>query len=293
MRLNLSHLLGRRASTRPVSRRPATSFFRPRLEGLEDRTVPSAAPVAAPALGPALFGPLAPAHQQSAVLPLSITGVSIQNGQLVANGLLGNQTFTAPLTLSNATSSTAGAAADPATPILNLHVGAIHLNLLGLTVDTSQICLDITAQSGPGNLLGNLLSDVSHLLDQGSSLGSILGGLTSAQQTTLTGGLSSVLNGALGAVNSSSALAGVTTSPTGNILHLSVGPVDLNLLGLNVHLDNCANGPVTVDVGAQPGPGNLLGNLLSNLTHLFDHPHNLRALDIALAQLVNRVEGLI
>jgi len=205
----------------------------------------------------------------------------------MANGLLGNQTFTAPLTLSNAASSTA------ATPILTLHIDPIHLNLLGLTVDTSPICLDITAQSGPGNLLGNLLTNVSNLLNQGSSLGSILGGLTGAQQTTLTSGLSSLVNGALGAVNSPTALAGVTTGATQNILHLSLGPVNLNLLGLNVHLDNCTNGPVTVDVGAQPGPGNVLGNLLGNVAHLLDRIHNVQVLDMALAGLVNRVEGLL
>jgi len=33
--------------------------------------------------------------------------------------------------------------------------------------------LVITAQSGPGDLLGNLLCAVAHLLDSGSSLGSL------------------------------------------------------------------------------------------------------------------------
>ncbi len=38
----------------------------------------------------------------------------------------------------------------------------------------------------------------------------------------------------------------------------------------DVELDNCDNGPVTVAVTAQPGPGNLLGNLLSDVTHILD-----------------------
>ena len=53
--------------------------------------------------------------------------------------------------------------------ILHLTVGPIDLNLLGLMVHTNQIVVDITAQSGPGNLLGNLLCSVAHLLDSSAS----------------------------------------------------------------------------------------------------------------------------
>lgn len=69
-------------------------------------------------------------------------------------------------------------------PILNLVLGPLHLNLLGLVVDLSQVTLTITAVSGPGNLLGNLLCSVAHLLDSGASatalanaLNKLLGGL--------------------------------------------------------------------------------------------------------------------
>jgi len=57
-------------------------------------------------------------------------------------------------------------------PILDLMVGPINLNLLGLVVETSQICLNISSQSGPGNLLGNLLCSLTGLLDNGANLGS-------------------------------------------------------------------------------------------------------------------------
>jgi hypothetical protein len=50
-------------------------------------------------------------------------------------------------------------------PILDLDIGAIHLDLLGLVVDLAPIHLDITAESGPGNLLGNLLCALVGLLD--------------------------------------------------------------------------------------------------------------------------------
>jgi hypothetical protein len=58
--------------------------------------------------------------------------------------------------------------------ILNLELGPLDLNLLGLVVHLNQIVLDIDAQSGPGNLLGNLLCSVAGLLDNPSGLAQIL-----------------------------------------------------------------------------------------------------------------------
>lgn len=49
--------------------------------------------------------------------------------------------------------------------ILNLKLGPLHLNLLGLVVNLNRVHLTITAVRGPGNLLGNLLCAVAHLLD--------------------------------------------------------------------------------------------------------------------------------
>lgn len=59
--------------------------------------------------------------------------------------------------------------------ILTLSIGAIHLNLAGLVVDLNPILLNITAQSGPGNLLGNLLCAVAHLLDSNGVSGALAG----------------------------------------------------------------------------------------------------------------------
>ena len=50
-------------------------------------------------------------------------------------------------------------------PILGLDLGPLHLDLLGLVVDLNEVILNLTAQPGPGNLLGNLLCAVTHLLD--------------------------------------------------------------------------------------------------------------------------------
>ena len=50
-------------------------------------------------------------------------------------------------------------------PILHLELGPLDLNLLGLVIHLNKVVLDITAHSGPGNLLGNLLCAIAHLLD--------------------------------------------------------------------------------------------------------------------------------
>ncbi|MHC2998796.1 ABC transporter substrate-binding protein [Microbacterium sp. HJ5] len=49
--------------------------------------------------------------------------------------------------------------------ILDLDLGPLHLDLLGLLIDLNEIQLDITAVPGAGNLLGNLLCAVAGLLD--------------------------------------------------------------------------------------------------------------------------------
>jgi hypothetical protein len=92
---------------------------------------------------------------------------------VTANGTVTNSDqsitvpFTAPLSV-----------VDPCT-ILDLTLGPLHLDLLGLVVDLNQVHLTITAQNGPGNLLGNLLCAVAHLLDNSG------GGLTGALQNLI------------------------------------------------------------------------------------------------------------
>ena len=97
----------------------------------------------------------------------------------------------------NASPSRAGHAAAANCQVLNLVLGAIHLNLLGLVVNlggnggTGPITLNITAVPGAGNLLGNLLCGVSNLLNQGSP------SLLSQIQGDLQG-LTGLLNSLLG-----------------------------------------------------------------------------------------------
>ncbi len=123
----------------------------------------------------------------------NLTSFAIQNGQLVANGTLTgtllNSAGTAigtvtdiPITLPVSTAGGPGSC-----QILDLVLGPLDLNLLGLMVHLDRVHLNITAQQGPGNLLGNLLCAVAHLLDGNASpnalqqlvnlLNQLLGGL--------------------------------------------------------------------------------------------------------------------
>jgi hypothetical protein len=71
------------------------------------------------------------------------------------------------------------------------------------------------------------------------------------------------------------------TQATCDILHLELGPLNLDLLGLVVNLNR-----VVLDIDAQPGPGNLLGNLLCAVAGLLDNPSGL-------ANLLNRILAIL
>lgn len=98
---------------------------------------------------------------------------AVQNGQLVAIGTLsGTLTDTLGNVLGTVTNVPLTLPVGQATgtcQILHLELGPLDLNLLGLMVHLNKVVLDITAQSGPGNLLGNLLCSVAHLLDNSAS----------------------------------------------------------------------------------------------------------------------------
>lgn len=65
-------------------------------------------------------------------------------------------------------------------PILTLTLGPLNLNVLGLVVNIpNPINVNIVAQPGPGNLLGNLLCSVSNLLNGGGPLSGIASALNS------------------------------------------------------------------------------------------------------------------
>jgi hypothetical protein len=134
---------------------------------------------------------LVPTHASAALAGIPITGTftdatggagsfvgtfnpqnfGVRNGVLVLIGTLVG-------TLTDHTGALLGTVADAnvaipvAAPvhtcsILNLTLGPLHLNLLGLVVNLNQIHLTITAVAAPGNLLGNLLCAIANLLNGG------------------------------------------------------------------------------------------------------------------------------
>jgi hypothetical protein len=315
--LSFFGFLGDRPST---ARATGSSRFRPMVECLEERTLLSSAPVApvaVPALQAALVQTIA--QQTNLTIPLQIpvqvTDLAFVNGQLLATlNIAGQVVENVPLNLNIDLTQ------DAACPILSLEIPqGIHLDLLGLNVDTSGICLNITAEPGPGNLLGNLLCGITGILDQGGLLGGLLGqltgpvslnnllglintvgtglGLTPGQIGGIIDGvldslldvIGPALTTGLGNVLGTPTLADVavtgTTPGACDILNLDLGPIDLNLLGLRVVLDDCEGGPVEVDITAERGPGNLLGNLLCGLASLLDS----NASDVALGNKLNKI----
>jgi hypothetical protein len=142
------------------------------------------APGASAAPPTASLAPLAPITGTVGTLTYSVTPTITrfvnQNGTLTAVGtLVGtvtdsatgittpiNQAFTAPITSALATGSCT---------ILDLTLGPLHLNLLGLVVDLNQVHLTITGQTGPGNLLGNLLCGLANALNGNGGIGGLAG----------------------------------------------------------------------------------------------------------------------
>jgi hypothetical protein len=90
-------------------------------------------------------------------------------------------------------------------------------------------------------------------------------------QLTAIGLLDATLRNAagnvIGSVTDQRVRLPVTFSPitSCDILRLRLGPLDLDVLGLVIHLDR-----IVLDITAAPGPGNLLGNLLCAIAGLLD-----------------------
>jgi hypothetical protein len=105
------------------------------------------------------------------------TKFSVVNNVLEATGVLkgtltdanGTSAGTVSKTVTmNVDTPKAVAHAPAACTILNLTLGPLNLNLLGLVVQLNQVHLVITAVPGAGNLLGNLLCGIANLLNGGS-----------------------------------------------------------------------------------------------------------------------------
>lgn len=139
----------------------------------------------------------------------------------------------------------------------------------------------VTGQIATGGVFNGILKVTS------VAVNSATGALTAAG--TLSGTLTNTAGQVIGTVTnlavSNIPLASVTGSCT--ILTLNLGPLDLNLLGLMVHLNQ-----VVLNITAQPGPGNLLGNLLCSVANLLNGG-NLTNLLTQLTGLLNQILGAL
>ena len=137
----------------------------------------------APAAGPFTNIPVTgtiPSNGGTFTGTMDITNFARQAGSLVANGTISGVLRDASGGLiGNVTDQTVTnipvAVPERTCQILALDLGPLHLDLLGLVVDLSAIHLRITAVEAPGNLLGNLLCAIAHLLDgPGNPLNAII-----------------------------------------------------------------------------------------------------------------------
>jgi hypothetical protein len=97
---------------------------------------------------------------------------AVTNLQAVFNAATGITTITGTLTTATgivADFTTTLLGTSGSCEILNLVLGPLFIDVLGLQIDLNRVVLNITAQSGPGNLLGNLLCTVARLLDSSAS----------------------------------------------------------------------------------------------------------------------------
>jgi len=91
-----------------------------------------------------------------------------------------------------------------------------------------------------------------------------------------------------GHLQSASFSSAAAQQATCSILHLVLGPLDLNLLGLKVHLDR-----VVLDITAESGSGNLLGNLLCAVANLLNNTSPSLTDLLRLSSLLNRIIGIL
>lgn len=168
------------------------------------------------------------------------------------------------------------------TEVLQLHVAPVELDVLGALVNTSPIDVRITAQSGEGLILGNIVYDLSNLFND-----------LPGQELNIDT-LNQKLNELLGLVDNAVGLIPAANVPTvepteGQVLSLTVPALDLNLLGLQLETS-----PITVNANAEEADGNLLGNVLTSLLGTLDAtPEDVAQLNNTLNGVLARVVGVL
>lgn len=212
---------------------------------------------AAPAVALALAAPASAAETPTPVgkftMTTKITSVRAAGGGLVANGVVvgklnaGGTVIrdTAPAKFRVSQRQRNGRC-----NILALRLAPVHLALLGVRVDTSHISLDVTARRR-GGVLGRLFCALANakIRFPRAAIARLNREIDAAPMVTRT----------------SAPVRVATHQGTCQILNLILGPLHLDLLGLNVELyGENRRSPVVVTIDALRGHG-VLGDLLCGL----------------------------
>ncbi len=179
-------------------------------------------------------------------------------------GLLAGSMTTGATTTTGATATTdtTSTTSSTDTPVLTLTLNPIDLNLLGLEVQlygqspTSPVTVNVQAQPGSGELLGNLLTTVAGLLN--------VEGVSTALDTVLNNVIS-LANQSTLSVNGQTGSTSYTNTTT--VLDAYIAPVQLNLLGAVV-----TTSPINLEILAHSGTGLALGNIVVNLANILNNP---------------------
>jgi hypothetical protein len=206
----------------------------------------------------ALAGLLVPAASQAATSTLSIkaklTRFHAHGSSLNASGVITGtlksgsdvKRDSAPVRF-RVTAAQAGRRCN----ILTLNLQQLHLDLLGARVDTSAINLELYAKRG--RILGNLFCAVTHARIR-------LPRAAAAMNRKLDGHPLRVM-----AAHMKAQAAQAPPPATCQVLDVILGPLHLDLLGLNVDLyGKTKSDPVEITITAMPGEG-LLGDVLCSL----------------------------
>jgi len=303
------------SSLKPSSPRRTRTFrpsLAPALEGLEQRTVLSGATAAlvasahAHALAPAATNHSPLTITSATVSNLAVTGANTLSGVLNLAGTLNTRTSSValpPISIPITASLTpTGMTSAAGTPILNLSLHIPDLNLLGLHVrlddcNGGPVTVGISAIPG-GGLLGDLLSGVAGsttgLLGLvGGQTSTVTGGLTEVLNRVLTdvtsGGIVSLLNGGTGGTPAAGGTGMTDTIPAGDteLVDLHLGPIHADILGLDI-----TTSQICLNVYADPH-GGLLGSLLSSLDNLLNnHGNTGHAQNVLLRNLLRDLTAL-
>lgn len=140
---------------------------------------------------------------------------------------------------------------------------------------TAGITNQISGTTADGSTLAGTLSNL-HFVNLGGGQGTALTGVLNGTLTSATGAVTNIVDQAVTLPVQSAANGG-----TCSILDLTLGPLHLDLLGLNVDLNQ-----VHLTITGQTGNGQLLGNLLCGVANALNGNGG------GLANILNRLLGL-